>query len=651
MYSDHKSFILFRFIKLMFEASPTEATRKGYRLPPPASYLSLCRSLCTGEVGDTLNCELSPLLAQRACSYDHLLDISSKEEVAEFCGKVASLLEEAEGIERSAASSSLSPDQSVDLKIIISQLKLQRVRWEEVQQHRRNAGFYLPLYPLLHLLPTWDPDPSLAGPSCPTPPTLPQLSHPGVVLLSVAERMVALLVRLRAIPGVLENARVNLTSPVRVFVEMALSVCASFQAFLEESVPKLSAILVSFDPSLGPAPVILEKINLASKVAALSVQKYAAFLRENVLSISSADVSIGKETFDKILQLEHFIESSESLLDMGNSHFKEVKAQLETLAREIDPSRTWQEITDQVIRPIHSTAEELLADFMSEINRARQHTQEKKLVSGLPQGDCIVGTYTSKFLIPFTPFGDFLNPSPFAGMEVKPEPYSAEPMHQHLVGHLHLHGVQPSMTELEKEECLCALDHTFITVVAPHESYPGHHVQALLAQTHPRLLRKYFESPLFYEGWGLYTEELAYESGFFHKDHHYTGNEASVTIPAGEYEKLARLTQLRLRLWRAARILLDVQLNIGELSFEVSQKFLQREVLFSAEASCSETLIYLSQPGYASCYVAGFLMLLQLRERARLNSAQASKPFSLQEFHDSLLVKGCLPFKLLQLLL
>ena len=635
----------------MFEASPTEATRKGYRLPPPASYLSLCQALCTGEDGDMLDCELSPLLAQRACSYDHLLDISSEEEVAVFCGKVTSLLEEAEGVERSAASSPLSPDQSVDLKIIVSQLRLQRVRWEEVCQHHRNPGLYLPLSPLLHLLPTWGPDPSLMDPSCATPLTLPQLSHPGVALLSVAERLVALLARLRAIPRVLENAGVNLTSPVRVCVETALNVCSSFQLFLEESVPNLSATLVSFDPSLGLAPPILEKISLASRVAALSVHKYAIFLGENILPKSSANVSIGKEAFDKILQLEHFIENSESLLDMGDSHFKEVKAQLEMLAHEIDPRRTWQEITDQVIRPIHSTAGELLADFMSEINRARQHTQEKKLVSGLPEGERIVGSYTSKFLIPFTPFGDFLNPSPFAGMEEKTEPPSAEPMHQQLVGHLHLHGVQPNMTELEAEGCLRALDHTFITVVAPHESYPGHHIQALLAQTHPRLLRKYFESPLFYEGWGLYTEELAYETGFFRKQHHYTEKGASVAIPAGEYEKLARLTQLRLRLWRAARILLDVQLNTGELSFEECQNFLQREVLFSAEASHSEILIYLSQPGYASCYVAGFLMLLQLRERARLNSAQASRPFSLQEFHDSLLVKGCLPFKLLQLLL
>lgn len=627
----------------------------GYRLPPPASYHSLCHDLCTGKAEGTFDCELVPLLAQRACSYDHLLNISSELEISEYCQKVRSLLEEVDSLEQSVSSSTLTPDQLVDLKIITSQLRLQLVKWQQLQQHRRDPGLYLPLSALLHLLPTWGPDSSLSGPSHSSPSSLEELSHPGVSQLTVAERLVALLSRLQAVPRVLENATVNLTSPVSTFVQTALEVCSSFQTFLEASVPELCTTLVSFDPSLrssGTDPVILEKIALASRVAAVAVSNYASFLRQQLLPKSSSDAAIGKEVYERILQLEHFIDSSDELLAMGDAHFREVRAALESLAREIDPTRTWQELTEQVIQPIHPTADELLADFMSEIHRAQQHTINNKLVSGLPEGERVVGFYTSKFLTPFSPFGDFLNPSPFAGMDRRDDKANSTGTRHHLVGHLHLHPVEGgSMTEQEMEECLQALNHTFITVVAPHESYPGHHVQALLAQTHPRLLRRYYESILFYEGWGLYTEELAYETGFFKKEHHYKQSGTLCSISAVDYSKLTRLTQLRLRLWRAARILLDVRLNTGRMSFEQCQEFLQKEVMFGAKASRGEVFIYLSRPGYASCYVAGFLMLLQLREKAKQKCAQAGKPFSLQEFHDSLLSKGCLPFKLLDLVM
>ena len=629
----------------------------GYRLPPPASYRSLCHDLCTGlaEGTCTFDCELIPLLAQRACSYNHLLNISSELEISEHCQKVRSLLEEANDLEQSVSSSTLTPDQLVDLKIITSQLRLQLVKWQQLQQHRRDPGLYLPLSALLHLLPTWGPDPSLSGPSPSGPASLQELSHPGVSQLTVAERLVALLSRLQAIPRVLENAAVNLTSPVSTFVQTALEVCSSFQPFLEACVPELCTTLVSFDPSLrssGTAPVILEKIALASRVAALAVGNYASFLSQRLLPKSRSDAAIGKEVYEQILQLEHFIDSSDELLAMGDAHFREVKAALESLAREIDPTRTWQELTEQVIQPIHPTAEDLLADFMSEIHRAQWHTIDHKLVSGLPEGERVVGFYTSKFLTPFSPFGDFLNPSPFAGMDRRDDEAPSADTRHHVVGHLHLHPVERgSTTEQEMEECLRTLNHTFITVVAPHESYPGHHVQALLAQTHPRLLRRYYESILFYEGWGLYTEELAYETGFFEKEHSYKQSGTLRTISAVDYSKLVRLTQLRLRLWRAARILLDVRLNTGQMSFQQCQDFLQKEVMFGAKASRGEAFIYLSRPGYASCYVAGFLMLLQVREKAKQKCAQAGKPFSLQDFHHSLLSKGCLPFKLLDLIM
>lgn len=228
-----------------------------------------------------------------------------------------------------------------------------------------------------------------------------------------------------------------------------------------------------------------------------------------------------------------------------------------------------------------------------------------------------------------------------------------------------LHSVRDqNLSTSEEQKLLRGHDYTWISVVCPHESYPGHHVQALRAQDHPRVLRKYHESTLFYEGWGLYTEELAWETGFFDRQLCYSPEkdssageeeERQCVVSADNYAKLTRLTQLRLRLWRAARVILDVRFNRGELSYEECRDFLHREVMFNPGASKGEAFIYASRPGYAPCYLAGFVMIMELRNRERTrrerDACDDGHPFNLKDFHDTLLSQGCIPFKLLEILL
>ena len=641
-----------RFLELQFEAKPEEATRTGYRLPLPDGYHSFCLDICSGKLARSrvFDSERYSLLAAIACNYDHSLHLSKKEEIAEYCTRVQSLLQEAKHIHESV----LTPEQLVDHKIIVSQLKLELVKWQKIQMQNRDPGFYLPLNAILYLLPAWGPEKSVLDAA-----SLVECSHPGVAEMPVSERLVALLFRLRSLPKLLQSGQENLTCPVQVFVDTALGTCSSFRSFLKEGLLELCTSLASDDPSSdlrNSCLPILDEIAYASRVAAECIEKYEAFIRNDLLPRASSSSGIGKEVYESILLYDHFIESSDELLALGERHFEEVKTELQSLAEQIDPSKTWQEITESVIRPKHPQASDLLSAYMAEIQHAREHMMIKELVSPLPCGEKVLGIDTPKFLVPFSPFGDFLNPSPFAGMSTQRSNSEVRPTIPDLgrVGHLMLHSVEAMQLPKEEEEkLLCAHDYTWISVIAPHETYPGHHVQALFAQTHPRVLRKYYESVLFYEGWGLYTEELAYETGFFEKDQQVVKDmvEKNVIILASEFAKLTRLTQLRLRLWRAARIILDVKLNTGQLSFDECQEFLQREVMFNPRASRGEVFMYVSRPGYAICYVAGFVMLMELRERMMQKSLTAGQDFSMKTFHDTLLSKGCIPFKLLEMLL
>lgn len=604
-----------------------EATRTGYRQPKPVTF-NLELPQPSEEDDFYFDYKRTFLASLRSTNYDHLYGPCSEEDILDYCRKIRLLLDEAESIERL----SLTPDQLVDLELIISGLRFELLEWNEIQSYKKDPLFYLPLNSILYLLPIWGPED--LGPDL--------KSHPGAASLSADERLLALLSRLRNIPNALIQAQRNLAKPVRHFVETALEICDSFASFLSSSLP----ILARASQQETIHTFLLGAIDSAAMVAADCIGNYKSFLKDRLLPISDQLSGLGKELYEKVLQYGYFIESSSKLLELGEKHFHKVKNELESLAAEIDEKRMWKEVTKDLIQVMHPTAKGLLDSYMTEISRCREHMISHNLVTCLPGNEKVVGFWTPSFLTPFSPVGDYLNPSPFAGMAQSEDNNAIT-----RVGHLMLHSIEDrKLPEDEEENLLRGHDYTWISVVCPHESYPGHHIQALQAQSHPRILRQYYESTVFYEGWGLYTEQLAYETGFFEKELIYTSNTnpKTVTIPASEFAKYTRLTQLRLQLWRSARIILDVKLNIGELTAEDCSEFLQREVMFNSGAVKGEVFMYMSRPGYASCYITGFVEIMELREKLR---KKLGTDFNLKHFHDSLLEKGCIPFQLMSRLL
>ena len=616
-----------RYLCLHFEGHPVEATRTGYRHTKPATFKLEQTQAAVSTEEESFDYDKGSLACLRATNFDHLYGPCSEADIQDYCKKVQFFLDEAEGISTCA----LSPDQLVDLELIVSNLKLELLEWKEIQRYKKDPLFYLPLNSILYLLPAWGPED--------LPPNV--RSHPGAAGMSASERLFALLSRLRSVPNALIQAQRNLTKPVRAFVETALEICESFASFLVNDLPSLIRV---FEQEPHHA-VLITDVNSAAVVAADCINKYKSFLEDYLLPISSPLSGIGKELYEKVLQYGHFIESSSALLALGEKHFYNVKGELESVAADIDPTKTWKEITQDVIQQMHPTAGNLLESYMSEIERCRKHMLDHDLVTSLPDAEKIVGFWTPKFLTPFSPVGDYLNPSPFAGMGL-----SIDNNHSR-VGHLMLHSIKDRNLPAEEEEKLLrGHDYSWISVVCPHESYPGHHVQALCAQSHPRILRKYHESTIFYEGWGMYTEQLAYETGFFEKELTYRAEDMPTLrkMAADKFAKYTRLTQLRLQLWRSARIILDVKLNLGELTVDECSEFLQQEVMFNPGAVKGEVFMYVSRPGYASCYTAGFVQIMELREAMK---EKQGATFNLKQFHDILLGKGCIPFKLFSELL
>ena len=190
-----------------------------------------------------------------------------------------------------------------------------------------------------------------------------------------------------------------------------------------------------------------------------------------------------------------------------------------------------------------------------------------------------------------------------------------------LEGKLVLTPIESWMTPEQQAERLRSHHWAWIPVIAVHEAYPGHHADALKTRENPRLLRKIAAESIFFEGWGLMTEELMFEEGFLEGDD-------------------VRLTQLRNRLWRAARVILDVSMHTGEMTVDEGVDFMVERVRFERYAAELEVGMYTVRPTFVLGYLIGMEEIMQIRSDWIAANGEPDPP---SEFYDQLLTVGSIP--------
>ena len=164
--------------------------------------------------------------------------------------------------------------------------------------------------------------------------------------------------------------------------------------------------------------------------------------------------------------------------------------------------------------------------------------------------------------------------------------------------------------------------------LAYHEGIPGHHMQRAITQELKGIpdFQKYASFTAYTEGWGLYTEELGKDMGFYQD-------------PYSDFGRLA------MELWRACRLVVDTGLHAKRWSREEAIEYLVENTPNARYDAVKAIERYIAMPGQATAYMIGKLKIMELRDKSR--TALGDK-FDIRGFHDEVLKDGPVPLSLLE---
>ena len=404
------------------------------------------------------------------------------------------------------------------------------------------------------------------------------------------DRLASMAGRLEAAPRFLLETRERVTDPVPLWTQIDLESTEHLPAFLDT--------IVAAARSDGGDQAVADRLSTAVEATKAALGDHAAWLRDDVLPRASADWNAGPDRFEEMLRLRELEADGDDILAVGEQLLESEHAARTTVAAEIDPSASPAEVADIIKNDHAASFVESLDEYRGAMDRARAFVVERGLATP-PEEDHLNVIETPSFIRHLIPFAAYYEPAKFDPVPVGT--YIVTP---------------PSSPEMMREHNRSSISNTSI-----HEAYPGHHLQLSAAITNPSLVRLFSGAPEFSEGWAFYCERMMKESGFD-------------DTPKGWYVVHTDA------IWRATRIILDIQLHRGLIGFDDAVDRLVAETGFERPAALAEVKRYTSTPTYQLSYLFGRHMIEKLKAEVE---ARDGASFSVRRFHDTLIYGGTMP--------
>jgi uncharacterized protein (DUF885 family) len=326
---------------------------------------------------------------------------------------------------------------------------------------------------------------------------------------------------------------------------------------------------------------------------------------------------LGEERYTRLLQeRESLRDDARSLRDRGQREYDRLDAEMRGIARAVAGHEDWRKVLEEANEDHPPTEEAMRVAYEDWTARSRSFLAETGLVT-LPPGEACAVEPSPVFQRPVIGVASYVGPPAFS---------------ESLQGHFFVPFAPDGTPPEEVQKRLAANSHGGIPTTAVHEAYPGHHWHITVRKINAGRIRRVFGTPYFNEGWALYSERVMRERGFF-------------TDPLHE------LYHLEATIFRAARIVVDTSLHMGEMTHDEAIDYMVANAAIPEPTARAEVGRYCWWPTQASAYLTGCLEILRIRDaylaaRGHDGSAADAPIELLRDFHDRLAASGSLPLGL-----
>jgi len=409
------------------------------------------------------------------------------------------------------------------------------------------------------------------------------------------KRIDAIVARLEKVPSYLEQFRTRFekSKPVKLWTQIALESCQRIPALLQFTMNATKGMI---------SDELRTRLEKSVKQLSQPIEQHLEWLK-NLLPRTKDEWALGSEKFEKLMQLRGLGMSSDEIHELGVDYLRRLKKERTRLAEQIAPGKNAEEALQLIEEKAPKSFEEALQATREQMETARKFVIGKNLAT-VYEEDKLLVEETPAFMAPLLPFAALIGPGKFdsrqVGNYIVTRPREAGNLGKHL-------------------------NYASIVNTAVHEGFPGHFLQ-MAVSNRGSFVRLFAGGTETIEGWALYCEEMMMEQGF-------------------DRSPELRFVQVNDAIWRAVRIIVDVKLSRGEMSFDEAKDMLMKEVGMSKEGAVAEVRRYTMSPGYPLSYLLGKHLILKLKKEVK---QKMGDKFSERIFHDVLTANGELPMFLLR---
>lgn len=411
----------------------------------------------------------------------------------------------------------------------------------------------------------------------------------------------AAIARMQLIPGNLADGQRNLRLDMvpEIFLDRAANQARAGARYVREILPAQIE-----DGGLRA------RLAEAGEAAGSAYDAYVAFLEE-MRPNATGEWMLGEERYSALLREKELLGfGARELRERGQAAYDELAIELTRCARELRGTDDWKQVLDELNEDHPRTPEEMRIGYEDWTERARVYLREHSLVS-FPAGEECAVVPSPPFQRPVLAVASYMQPPPFS---------------DRMLGHFFVPFPPDGASEDEVQKRLASNSYPGIPTTAVHEAYPGHHWHLVMMKSNPSRLRQAYRTPYFSEGWALYAERMMREQGFFTDLRH-------------------EMNQYEATIFRAARIVVDTSLHMGEMTWDEAVTFMTTKTGLTEPTAKAEVTRYCAWPTQASSYLTGSLEIARIREAffARRGSSDTD---ALRAFHDGITSSGGLPIAL-----